>query len=156
MRRKDREVKDFEEMVQIMKKCDVCRLAFSDKDVPYILPLNFGITVQGEKVVLYFHGASQGKKYELLARNNRVSFEMDCSHRLVSEEDAGHCTMEFESVIGTGYLEIVPEEEKEEALIILTDRYHEKHFSFDRKGMTHTTAMKLVIEKMTGKRRMKG
>lgn len=49
MRRKDREITDFHELIEIMKKCDVCRIALKDEDgYPYIVPLNFGLEVQGE------------------------------------------------------------------------------------------------------------
>ena len=45
MRRSDREVTEFTDMVSIIKKCDVCRLALNDVDYPYILPLNFGMNI---------------------------------------------------------------------------------------------------------------
>ena len=45
MRRKDREVTDLSEIIEIMKNCDVCRLALNDDGFPYILPLNFGMAV---------------------------------------------------------------------------------------------------------------
>lgn len=156
MRRADREVKDVNEMIEIMKRCDVCRLALNDEGYPYILPLNFGLKVRDGKITLYFHGADAGKKYELIAKDGRASFEMDCAHRLVSSEETGHCTMEYESVIGKGNVEIVSDEEKMEALTVMTDHYHKKHFEFNTKAMPRTTAMKLVVEEMTGKRRMKG
>ena len=104
-------------------------------------------------MTLYFHGADKGRKYELMNKDNRASFEMDCSHELVSDEEKGHCTMKYESVIGTGRLEIVPDAEKMEALSIMTDHYHQEHFEFDPKAVPRTTAMRLVVEKMTGKRR---
>ena len=62
VRRADREVKDVNEMIRIMKRCDVCRLALNDEGYPYILPLNFGVKVQEGNVTLYFHGAEKGKK----------------------------------------------------------------------------------------------
>ncbi|MDF2587373.1 MAG: pyridoxamine 5-phosphate oxidase family protein, partial [Anaerocolumna sp.] len=43
MRRTDREITDLNQIVDIMKRCDVCRLAFFDKEYPYIVPLNFGL-----------------------------------------------------------------------------------------------------------------
>ncbi len=156
MRRADREIKEVSEMIEIMKRCDVCRLALNDEGYPYILPLNFGLKVKDGKVTLYFHGADKGKKYELIAKDNRVSFEMDCSHRLVSSKETGHCTMEYESIIGKGKVKIVSEEEKMEALTVMTDHYHEEHFEFNTKAVPRTIAMKLVVEEMTGKRRMKG
>lgn len=42
MRRKDREITDFDEMIKIIEKCDTCRLALNDEEYPYIVPLNFG------------------------------------------------------------------------------------------------------------------
>lgn len=106
MRRQDREITDWNEMVGVIDRCDVCRLALNDEGYPYILPLNFGAKVSENTVTLYFHGAMEGKKYELIARDNRVSFEMDCAHRLVSDRENGHCTMEYESVIAEGRLRL--------------------------------------------------
>ena len=57
MRIKDREVTDLSEIIEIMKNCDVCRLALNDDGFPYILPLNFGLSVNGDKITLYFHSA---------------------------------------------------------------------------------------------------
>lgn len=155
MRRHDREITDFNELIQVIEKCDVCRLALNDDGYPYILPLNFGMKIENGVVTFYFHGASEGRKYEVIAKDNRASFEMDCSHRLVSDREEGHCTMEYESVIGCGKVEIVPDEEKMEALTIMTDHYHETHFAFNPNAIPRTTVMKLTVERMTGKRRMK-
>ena len=38
---------------------DQSRLALHDEPYPYILPLNFGLEVDGETVRLYFHGAKR-------------------------------------------------------------------------------------------------
>ncbi|WP_363251884.1 hypothetical protein [Ruminococcus sp.] len=35
MRRKDREVTDLSEIIEIMKNCDVCRLALNDDGFPF-------------------------------------------------------------------------------------------------------------------------
>ena len=83
MRRSDREIKDFDEIIEVINKCDVCRLAINDGDYPYIVPMNFGFNIEDGKVVLYFHCASEGKKLELLRKNNKVAFEMDCGHEFI-------------------------------------------------------------------------
>lgn len=153
MRRSDREITDRNEIIQIMEQCDVCRLAFNDEAVPYILPLNFGLHYENENITLYFHGATEGKKYELLRRDNRVSFEMDCSHQLVMDGNKGSCTMKYKSVIGRGRLEIVSEEEKYNGLCILMKQYHKEDFDFDRSVISRTTVMKLVVEEVTAKER---
>lgn len=153
MRRSDREIKDINEIIEVMKRCDVCRLALNDGDFPYILPLNFGMEVTDGVIALYFHGAAEGRKYEIIAADNRASFEMDCSHRLVSSGETGHCTMEYESVIGRGRVEIVPEDKKYEALCILMKHYHHEDFRFSREAIPRTTVLKLTVEHLTGKRR---
>lgn len=152
MRRSDREIKDKDAMIKVMEQCDVCRLAFHDGDYPYILPLNFGMKVEEDgAVVCYFHGASEGKKYDLMEKDNRVGFEMDRAHRLVLDEEQGSCAMEYESIVGTGHMEMVPDEEKYEALCILMKHYHKEDFPFNKAMMPQTRVFKLVVEQMTGK-----
>ncbi|WP_295215616.1 pyridoxamine 5'-phosphate oxidase family protein [Ruminococcus sp.] len=153
MRRTDREITAFPELIAILKKCDVCRLAFHDEPYPYILPLNFGMTVDGTQLTLYFHGATVGKKYDLMAKNPLVSFEADCGHQLIVNEQACSCTMAYESVIGQGRLEIVPEAEKSHALTKIMWHYHEENFTFPQEAMTHTQVFRLTVTAMTGKRR---
>lgn len=155
MRRSDREVKEFEEIVAIMEKCDVCRIALNGDGYPYILPLNFGMCVKANKIELYFHGALEGTKYDLIEKDNRASFEMDCGHKLVTEIERGNCTMNYESVIGQGHIEMIPDDEKYDALCILMKHYHQEDLPFDRAVMPNTKVFKLVVEKVTGKRRMK-
>lgn len=86
MRRSDREIIDEQELLQVISECDVCRLALNDEEVPYILPLNFGEEVSDGRLYLYFHGAAEGRKYDLISRDPQTAFEMDCSHRIVLDE----------------------------------------------------------------------
>ena len=155
MRRADREVTDRNDIIAIMKKCDVCRIALNDEGYPYILPLNFGMEEKDGVIELYFHGAMSGTKYDLIKKDNRASFEMDCGHRLVTEVESGNCTMEYESVIGRGHMEILSDEEKEDALNILMKQYHQEEFSYNKAVMKETQVFKLVVEEMTGKARKK-
>lgn len=151
MRRKNREVTGFDEMVGIMRQCEVCRIALNDDDVPYILPLNFALEVEDGQVSLYFHGATEGRKYELIARNPRCAFEMDCHHKIISNPKTRYCTFQYSSVIGRGTLEILPESEKFSALRKINDSYHPEGFPVNTASMPHTTVMRLRVESMTAK-----
>ena len=71
MRRKDREITDFDEMMKIIAKCDTCRLALFDDEFPYIVPLNFGTDVEEGQLYLYFHSAKVGTKLDLIRKNNK-------------------------------------------------------------------------------------
>lgn len=156
MRRSDREIKDFNKIIAVMEKCDVCRLAINDEEYPYIVPLNFGMEVQDEKVTLYFHGAVEGKKYDLIQKNNKVSFEMDCSHQLITDYESGNCTMNYESVIGYGIIEVVADEDKQKALDILMAHYPvADDFQYNLGVVPRTKVLKLHVLALTGKTRMK-
>ena len=156
MRRSDREIKELEHIIEVIKKCEVCRVALNDEEYPYILPLNFGFGIEEGQVVLYFHGATEGTKYQLIARDPRASFEMDCSHRLVLEENTGNCTMEFESIIGRGIIEIITDyDQKKEALDILMGQYHADDFTYNEAIISQTGIMKLTVQQMTGKTLMR-
>ena len=156
MRRKDREVTDINEIMQIIKKCDVCSVAFFDNDYPYIVPLNFGATFENGKLALYFHGANAGKKMELLAKDNRVAFEMSCSHKLLLGQKDCDCVMEFESVCGNGTIEILSDLEKLAALTALMEQYSPNlNHKFDENSVKAVAVLKLTANEVTGKRMKK-
>ena len=153
MRRKDREIIDFHEMIDIMKKCDSCIVAMNDGDFPYVVPMNFGLEVQGEQVFLYFHCAMEGKKLDLLKKDNRVTFEMDCDHNFILYEERMSCTMGYSSVIGHGTIDKVADEDKYDALKILMRQYHAEDFKFNTDMMKVTTVLRLTVTDMKGKHR---
>ena len=87
MRRADREIREFDRMLAVADACDCCRLGLLDDAGAYIVPLNFGYEAEGEKLTLYFHGAGQGKKIDLIREQKSASFEMDTRHALVEGGD---------------------------------------------------------------------
>lgn len=154
MRKKDREITDFEEIVSIMQQCDVCRLALNDDGYPYIVPLNFGMDISDRKILLLFHSALDGHKIDLIKKDNRATFEMDCKHQLQYFEDRGYCTMSYESVMGHGKIRILNDDEKSRALTKLMRHYHptkEAYFSPD--AIPRTLVYALEVESITGKRK---
>ncbi len=154
MRRSDREITERCEIIEIIRKCDVCRLAFAEGNKPYVVPMNFGFELIDDTLVLYFHGAAEGKKHDIMAANPLACFEMDCAHRLVEAEEAWHYTMEYESVIGSGEIRYITEKpEKARALARLMKQYAPgKDVAFPDHVMDSVTVFKLVVRKLTGKR----
>lgn len=154
MRQKQREITDFTEIIEVIKRCDVCRLALNDEDYPYILPLNFGMDIVNEKLILYFHSALEGHKVDLIRKDNRASFEMDCKHQLQYMEEKGYCTMAYESVIGTGQIRILEEDEKMDALKKIMSHYHTgKDTYFNTAAIPRTLVYALEVATITGKRK---
>lgn len=153
MRRRDREIKEFDEIVKIIKKCDSLVLGLNDEGYPYLVPLNFGMDIEDGQLYLYFHCAKEGKKLDLIQKDNRATFEMDCNHNFILYEERMSCTMGYESVIGQGTIEIVAEDKKYDALKILMRQYHAEDFQFNTDMIKVTTLPRLKVEKLTGKRR---
>ena len=153
MRRRDREIKEFDEIVKIIKKCDSLVLGLNDEGYPYLVPLNFGMDIEDGQLYLYFHCAKEGKKLDLIQKDNRATFEMDCNHNFILYEERMSCTMGYESVIGQGIIEIVAEDKKYDTLKILMRQYHAEDFQFNTDMIKVTTLLRLKVEQLTGKRR---
>ena len=150
MRNKLNEVKEFD----IISRCDTIRIAMFDEPYPYIVPVNFGEEIIGDQVVFYIHTDYEGKKNDLLAKNPNIAFEMDCDHELYYRKSNMSCNFRYESVVGTGRVEIVLEEEKEKALTLLMIHYHPVSVKFNPKFVHMTQCMKIIVNDMTAKRAM--
>ncbi|GHU77540.1 pyridoxamine 5'-phosphate oxidase [Spirochaetia bacterium] len=155
MRRQDREITDIDEKIKIIDKCKVCRIGICDGDQPYIVPLNFGYTFENASLTLYFHGALEGRKIDLLRKNNRVCFELDCGHELLEGKEAAEYSYAFESIIGFGkmfFLETA--EDKTAGLRILMKHQTGKDFDqFSGQTLAVTAVYKMAVDSFTGKRR---
>jgi nitroimidazol reductase NimA-like FMN-containing flavoprotein (pyridoxamine 5'-phosphate oxidase superfamily) len=154
MRRADREITDINEKLEIMGRCKVCRLGLSDKGQPYVVPLNFGYTCEGGALSLYFHGALEGRKLDIIKENNRACFEIDCGHELIKGERACDYGFAFESVIGSGIIEILyTTEEKIFGLKALMKHQSGREFSFGEKDVEAVAVLRMTVEEFTGKRK---
>ncbi len=154
MRRNDREVTDLFELEQIIKSCSVCRLGLSQNNIPYVVPLNFGYELSGGRLTLFFHSAKEGTKLDIIKGNPNVCFEMDCGHELVAGKTACSCTMKYESVIGSGKIELVDDvQDRKYALSKIMEKYTGKMCSeFEEAVMNHVAVLKVNVSVFTGKR----
>ncbi len=158
MRRKDREVKEIDDIESIIAKCSVIRIGFVDKGFPYIVPLNFGyLRTEGQMSIFYFHCAKDGRKLELIKENDNVCFELDCSLKIIEDETACEWSSEYESVIGSGVICIVDEiNEKTIGMHIIMGKYGFKGVpSYEHDVFARTTILKLSVTEMSGKRSLK-
>ena len=72
MRRAEFEVKDTTLLEELLSTCEYGTLSLIDGDEPYGVPLNF---VWYEKSVC-FHGSKEGRKMEVIAKNQKASFSV--------------------------------------------------------------------------------
>ena len=126
----------------------VCRVGLSDGNRPYIVPLCFGY----EDGFLYFHAAHEGRKIELIRKNNCVCFEFEAKAAIVEGQQACEWGMRYQSVIGFGTAVFLDDvEEKRRALDIIMRQYSNRSFSFPEHALAGTTVIRVAIESMTGK-----
>ncbi|MDR0820897.1 MAG: pyridoxamine 5'-phosphate oxidase family protein [Oscillospiraceae bacterium] len=151
MRRADREITDFGEIADVLCRADTIRLGLHDKPYPYIVPLSFGFEVSVGKIALYFHGAKEGLKHDLIAKNPHVCVESDIFHGYA--EVPKSVTTEYESVIGFGVCELVSGEEAAHGLDLLLAHCGFDGFEYDRAVLNVTAVYRITLESVTGKRR---
>jgi len=148
MRSKEKEITEASAIESIIKKSLVCRLALSDGNFPYIVPLCFGYRDK----VLYFHGSLKGKKIDIIRKNQNICFEFDINTEIVKAEDACHWSMKYQSVIGFGKAVLLEDlDEKRKALNIIMSQYSDRTFQFNDANLKGTVVIKVEIESMTGK-----
>ncbi len=154
LRRRDREITDSGEILAILEKADVCRIAMCIDNIPYLVTMNFGLK-RDEKVILYFHCAQEGKKIDILKRNNLVCFEADTDHELISHSTDCGCSMRYRSVVGMGRVSFVTgREERYEALQAIMKHYkRETSPLFKEEVFNRTAILRLDVEEISGKKR---
>jgi uncharacterized protein len=149
MRRKDKEIKDISELEEIISKAEICHIAFCYEDNPYIIPANFGY----RENCLYIHSAPEGQKIDMLLKNNRVCFSVECDYRLLTTTTACNWSLRYRSVIGFGRAFVIEgSEQKVKALDIIMAHYSEGQFEYSKDNLDKLAIIKIEIESMTGKK----
>ena len=154
MRRKDREIRDTYGVREIIGECDCCRLAFSDGKGAYIVPLSFGY--DEEENALYFHGAAEGKKIDLVRRNGYAGFEMDTAHGLTEAEQACGYSFRYRSVVGEGSIRVVEgaDEKKKGLNCIMGHMSGKDGWAYPEAMLKRTAVLRLDVEQMSGKEQL--
>lgn len=153
MRRKDREVTDPVKIADIVDRCTCCRIGFNDDGEVYIVPLNFGYEIKDGTYVLYFHGAAEGRKTDLIRKSPNVGFEMDTHFALHTSDIACGFSARFQSIVGNGVMSFVTDSgEKKHGLSLLMEHSAgKKDWTFDEKMLNAVCVFKLAVTSMSCK-----
>lgn len=152
MRKAQREITDINAVIDVLDRCQTIRLGLSDEKFPYIVPLSFGWERIDDKLFVYFHCAKDGKKIDLIAKNNAVCLEADILDGYVETEHG--VTADYKSVIAYGYAEQVFGENAMHGIDLLLKHCGIKGHSAKECVLTNIVAVyKITVEKITGKSR---
>jgi nitroimidazol reductase NimA-like FMN-containing flavoprotein (pyridoxamine 5'-phosphate oxidase superfamily) len=152
MRRKDREITDRSIMEKILEKSEICRVAMCDENMPYIVPMNFGY----KDGCLFLHSAAEGRKIEILKKNQNVCFEVETECESVKAEISCEWSMKYQSVIGFGKAHFLEEtEQKINGLDVIVEKYTGRPYTnYTEEVLKRLAVIRVDIESVTGKSSM--
>ena len=155
MRRKDREVTELADIREIIELCRTCHVAMVDRDMPYVLPLSFGYELTDNALTLYFHSAKEGRKLDILRKNNRVCFEMcDEGEPIFAAQTPCNSGYYFSSVHGFGEAGFIEQpQEKCRALSLIMERQVGLKIDFTAQKASTVCVYKIVSRDFTAKRK---
>ena len=154
MTKRERQVTDLVEIRRILDTGKVLHLGLAVNDEPYVVPMNYGYTMEDGKLVLYLHCAHQGKKLDMIRANSRVFFEIDCDHKPFEGEKPCQYGLVYSSVMGRGKASIVEDvEEKKQAMTILMKTQTGKDFTFEDRLVSIVTVVRIDVAEYTAKHR---
>ena len=150
MRRSDKEITNKTKIETILNNTKVCRVAFSQDNIPYIVPMLFAY----KENCAYVHSATEGKKIEMLNQNNRVCLEVDEILGIKPGKNACGFGVKYKSVIAFGTASIITDSsEKKAGLDLLMEKYSD-HADWDYlpAALEKIHVIKIEIDEMTGKK----
>jgi nitroimidazol reductase NimA-like FMN-containing flavoprotein (pyridoxamine 5'-phosphate oxidase superfamily) len=149
MKKQKQEIVDRKALEEILAGSLICRIAMNDGDVPYLLPFNYGY----RDGCMYIHSALEGKKIDLLSRDNRVCFEVEDPVEVIQKEKACKWATRYRSVVGYGTVEIVKDDTgKRQGLEVIMAQHGAPHLTeYEPANMKHMVILKLTITSLTGK-----
>lgn len=150
--RRELEITDIEKIRHILDTSLVTHVGMVDGDEPYVVPMNFGYIMDGDKLTIYLHGAKKGRKIDVLRANPKVFFEMECDLQPFEGEVACRYGMAYSSLMGKGNAVIVEDvEEKKLALSAVMKTQTGKDFTFEDKMVSFVNIIKIDVASYTAK-----
>lgn len=150
MRLKKRESTDRETIDQIIMQAQVVHLGLSDDGQAYIVPMSFGYDGHS----FYVHCAKEGKKLDIIRKNDRVCFELEIPLGVVKAETACGWSMNYQSVMGEGKAVIISDNNKKaDGLRKIMAHYSAVEADFPEDALERVCVLRIDIGSISGKQR---
>ena len=148
------EVTDINEIKEILDKSMIAHIGMVDGDEPYVVPMNYGYTLEDGVLSIYLHGAKVGRKIDVIKKNPKVFFEMECDIVPFEGKVACQYGTTYASVMGLGTAEILENpSEKTEGMTKLMKTQTGKDFSFDERMVSIVSVIKITCTEFAAKKR---
>lgn len=157
MRRADREVTDAGKIREILENAQIVHIGMVDDGRPYVVPMHYGYQYENGVLTLYMHGAKEGKKCDILAKNPQVFIEIETD---VEDASGGDIPCNYgafyASIMGDGKAAILTDTaEKVEALQILMRTQTKREFVITEQMSRNVQVFRVIVPHLTAKCRPK-
>lgn len=158
MRRADREVTDPKQLEEILRECTAVHIGAQDGAGLFVVPMNYGYTLEGDRLTLYVHSAQEGRKVAAFRAGGTVAFEMDGRHALRTADTACGHSYTYQSIMGSGAIrEVTGREEKRSALnAIMAHMTGRDGWEMPDASLDRTAVFAIQADQWTGKRNQAG
>ena len=154
MTKRELQITDLNQIRAILDTAKVLRLGLAVNNEPYVVPMNYGYTLEGGKLTLYLHSAVRGKKLDMLQANPRVFFELDCDLKPFEGVKPCQYGLSYSSIMGRGQASLVEDpEEKMQAMTVLMKTQTGKDFSFNEQLVSIVAVVRIDVAEFTAKHR---
>jgi len=148
------EITDMNQITEILDKCLIVHVGMADGDEPYVVPMNYGYTMEDGKLTLYIHGNTVGKKLDIMRKNPKVFIEMNCDVQPFEGKMACQYGTSYSSLMGKGRATVLEDpEEKIKGLSVFMKSQTGKDFEFTEKLVSVVSVIKIEIDDYTAKHR---
>ena len=154
MTKRERQITDPDQIKAILDNAKVLHLGLCVDNEPYVVPMNYGYTMEDGKLTLYLHSAVRGKKLDMIRENPKVFFEMCCDVTPFEGKLPCQYGVTYSSVMGRGTARIIEDvEEKMAAMTVLMKTQTAKDFSFNEKLVSIVAVVRIDVAEYTAKHR---
>ena len=153
MTRRERQITDREQILDILNRCLVVHVGLVDGDEPYVVPMNYGYTMEEDgTLALYLHGATQGRKLDLMRKNSKVFIEMECDVEPFQGDVACKYGTSYKSLMGRGRAVILEDpQEKMQALSLFMKTQTGEDFTFNERLVSVVSLIRIDVTEYTAK-----
>ena len=154
MTKRELQITDENQIRAILDEAKVLHLGLCVDNEPYVVPMNYGYTMEEGRLTFYLPGALRGKKLDMIRANNRVFVELDCNRVPFEGDKPCQYGLGYSSVMGRGTATIVDDvEEKMKALTVLMKTQTGKDFTFNEQLVSIVSVIRIDVAEFTAKHR---
>ena len=184
MRRTDLQITDPERLLSIVGNSTVCHIALAVDSEPYVVTMSYGAVSDSTPGVteeahgsreaigssrpdeaavlgglrLYLHCAGAGKKTDMIRQNPHVCFTIQGRHHVELGDEACHCTVRYESIVGYGTVSFVTDDDERRAGFdaIMRQQGARPPFDYATPALDQVVVLRLSVTGISGKSNLPG